>query len=185
MLAVLAARLGAVQVLGTDCDPRSLALARRTAVTNRAPIRFRKGDLLTGVWERFDVLVANLPQKPVPVGYRLSLGQQGGREGDALLRRFIPQAVRRLNPGGRLYLFLHTLTPPGILERIREDFCVEVAFWRRRHVAPEEYPPALVAHWLGLAARGKALIHPRAGRPGWHTFYAMQVVAVRRGSARR
>ena len=123
------------------------------------------------------MIVANLPQKPVPAGTRLPLGQHGGRKGDALLRRFIPQAVRHLNPGGRLYLFLHTLAPPEVLERLRKDFRVEVAFWRRRHIAPGEYPPALVEHWLGLAAKRKALIHPWARRPGWHTFYAMQVVA--------
>jgi hypothetical protein len=180
VLSALAGRLGASRVVGIDCDPLALRLARRTAGRSGVSVAFMKGDLLKGTRERFDILVANLPQKPIPAGGKVGLGQDGGPCGDALLRRFIPQAVRRLNPRGRLYLFLHTLTPPDVLDRLREDFRVEVAFWRRRHVPPGEYPPALLNHWLGLAARGKALIHPRNGRPGWHTFYAMQGVAVRR-----
>ena len=185
VLAVLAARLGASRVLGIDCDLKALALARRTAAANGVSVELCRGDLLASVRGRFDVLIANLPQKPVLRGTRLPLGQDGGLRGDALLRRFLPQAARRLGPGGRLYFFVHTLTPPEMFARLAKSFRVEVAFWRRRHVAPGEYPQALVDHWMGLAAKGRALIHPRPHRPGWHTFYAMQVVGVRRAAGER
>lgn len=182
VLAVLAARWRAKRVLAVDCDPRALKEARRLARAHGCAIEFREGDLLTGVTERFDILVANLPQKPVPPGFKLPLGQDGGPRGDAILRRFLPQAARRLNPGGRLYLFLHTLSSPGIRVLLGRYFKARVVCWRRRHVAPGEYPETLMAHWLGLTARGEAVIHPRPGRRGGHTFYAMQLVAIRKGS---
>ena len=180
VLAVLAARLGASRVLGIDCDPKVLALARRTVRANGVEVELVRGDLLAGIRERFDLIVANLPQKPVPAGHRLPLGQHGGRKGDALLRRFLPQAVRRLKRGGRLYLFLHTLAPPEVSHLLGKAFRVEVAFWRRRHVPPGEYAPELVGHWLRLTEKGRAFFHARPGRPGWHTFYGMKIVAVRR-----
>ncbi len=179
ILSVLAARLGAARSVGIDCDPRALALARRTAAANGADVSLHRGDLLTGVRGRFDILVANLPQKPAPGRARLGLGQNGGARGDALLMRFIPQAARRLAPGGRLYLFLHTLAPRSIAKQLAKNFHVEVLFWRRRLVPPGEYPAALLSAWLALAARGEAIFLPLAGRRGWHVFYALQLACRR------
>ena len=167
-LSVLAMKLGAESAVGIDCDPRAVHLARRTAAANGVRMDLRRGDLLLGLKGRFDVLLANLPQKP-------SLREDGG----ALLRRFLSQSRRRLKPGGRLYLFAHSLAPMGALAKGFRGFRVEVAFWRRRHAPPGEYPPGLIRHWLGLAERGLAVFHSRPGRRGWHTFHAVMLVATR------
>lgn len=181
VLGVLAAARGAARVVAIDCDPAALACARRTAATNGVRIEIRRGDLLRGVREHFDVLIANLPQKPVPPRARLPLGQDGGPDGNSLLRSFLTQGAGRLGPGGRLYCFLHTLTDPDILNHLAARFDrAAVRLWRRRHIPPGEYPDDLLAYWLGRAARGRALIHPRPGRPGWHTFYAAQLTATPR-----
>ncbi len=179
-LAALCGRLGAARVLATDCDGRALALARRTLRANNIPARLRRCDLLDGIPAPVDILIANLPQKPVPRGARLPLGQHGGPRGDAILARFLPQAARILPAGGRLYLFLHTLTPPATLARLASRFHVGIPFWRRRLVPPGEYPPAMTAEWLSRAARGAALFHPLPGRPGWHAFYCLLVAARRK-----
>lgn len=170
-LCVLAAKLGASEVLGIEVDARALELSRRTAAANGVEAAFRKGDLLRGVRGRFDVLIANLPQKPVPAGMRLPSAHDGGLGGLSLLRRFLRQASRRLASGGRLYLFLHSLAAPEP-GAILQGWRWRTACRRRRHVARGEFPPPLVAHWLGRHGSGLRL---RKG--GGRTFEARLVVA--------
>jgi len=83
IIAILASRLGAARVVGTENDPVALAVAAENARINRATVDFRLCDpeAIDGV---FDVVVANI-----------------------LLNTLValaPQVARKVAPGGRLVL---------------------------------------------------------------------------------
>jgi len=60
ILSVLAAKLGASRVVAVDNDPIAVMKARETAEENGVEIEVVKGDLLEGIRESFDLVVANI-----------------------------------------------------------------------------------------------------------------------------
>lgn len=105
-----------------DLSPDALALARENAGFIAAPtstdptsrLRFVESDLFSAFADddRFDLIVANLPYVPETeraelsreVGHDPALALFGGPDGLDVIRRFVPEAARRLRPGGRLAL---------------------------------------------------------------------------------
>lgn len=103
----LAVRCPEIHIVAVDASPEALELARRNAgrlgVASR--IDFRHGNLLEGVGERLDLLVANLPYVPsdevdrlMPevARYEPRTALDGGPDGTLLIRRALEQAVDRL-----------------------------------------------------------------------------------------
>lgn len=82
ILAIAAARLGASRVLGVDEDPVAVRVARENVARNgvAAVVRVVAGDLLRGVGEPADVIVANIVA-------------------DVIIA-FAPEAARHLKSGG-------------------------------------------------------------------------------------
>lgn len=110
----LAAEKPAARVTLADLSPDALALSAENAkaleITN---VEFLETDLFSALGERsFDLIVANLPY--VPEAERSSLAKElahdpalalfGGPDGMDLIRLFVPEAARRLLPGGWLAL---------------------------------------------------------------------------------
>jgi len=94
------------QVVGTDINPRAIALARLNASVNRLEnVAFRMGDVFDPVaGELFDLILAQPPYYPNPSG----AGQvflHGGARGDEISRRVVDGLPRHLAPGGRAVLF--------------------------------------------------------------------------------
>jgi release factor glutamine methyltransferase len=110
----LAKQFREVEVHAVDISEDALVLARENAnqlgLSDR--IRFRKGDLLEDIDERFDLIVANLPYIPMQDRHLLSrevlhdpeVALFGGAQGDELIRKLIELAPLRLNGGGLLAL---------------------------------------------------------------------------------
>jgi release factor glutamine methyltransferase len=110
----LAAEFPEAEVLGTDISDDALVLARENAARLELQdrVRFAKGNMLEGVADSFDLIVANLPY--VPMADRPTLSREvlhdpeaavfGGARGDELIRGLISAAPDRLNPGGLLAL---------------------------------------------------------------------------------
>jgi len=104
-----------LRVLAIDSSEAALALARANAARHYVSdrIEFRYGDLLEGVNERMDLLVANLPY--IPSGEIDGLmpdvrdhepreALDGGPDGTTLIRRTLGQAVERIgHPGALLF----------------------------------------------------------------------------------
>lgn len=101
----------------TEISPEALALAQDNAQQiGLNAITFLPGDLgqpLTeqGLHGKIDLLVANLPYIPTPLlknldptvtYYEPNLALEGGEDGLDYYRRFLPQAVSLLAPGGLL-----------------------------------------------------------------------------------
>ena len=125
----LAKQFPHAEVYAVDISENALALARENAnqlgLSDR--IRFRKGDLLENLDERFDLIVANLPYVPMQDRHLLSrevlhdpeVALFGGARGDELIRKLIELAPLRLNGGGLLALEIGINQAEGLSEFLR------------------------------------------------------------------
>jgi methylase of polypeptide subunit release factors len=181
----VAARLGAGRLSGSDIVPEACALARRTLADLTIPWEIHAGDLFTpyavSPVEPFDVLVANLPQKPTPAAGLLHVANDGGRDGIRVLEPFVRDAAWRLRPGSLLQLFLHTLGDNRVWALLGEHFDLSVRTWRRRHFTREEMTPI----WPRLQElRDQGRNHfLELARNGSYCFHAMVVLATRRAGS--
>jgi release factor glutamine methyltransferase len=109
----LAAERPTWHVTLADVSEDALALAKENAAAlGIGNARFLRSDLFSAVEGEFDGIVANLPY--VPESERASLSREvmhdpalalfGGADGLDVIRRFIPEAFRRLKPGGWMVL---------------------------------------------------------------------------------
>lgn len=143
----LAAALRGAEVHASEIDPRALALAARNAEAMlppeaRARLHFHRGPLLDPLprAQRPDLVIANLPHKPVPEGASLRAAENGGRDGLVLHRVMASELPRRLAPGGAVLLFLHSLPHPELLRGYAASFQIELLAYKRRWLGKEEYP---------------------------------------------
>lgn len=110
----LAADLPGSQVTLADISTDALSLARENAAELEIDnSTFIESDLFSALGDKkFDLIVANLPYVPEAdrpslakeVTYDPDLALFSGPDGMDLIRRFIPDAATRLNPGGWLAL---------------------------------------------------------------------------------
>jgi len=126
----LAIKFPKAEIFAVDISEDALTLARENAnrleLTDR--IKFRKGDLLEDLDERFDLIVANLPY--VSMQDRQSLAREvlhdpevalfAGEKGDEIVRRLIEQAPTRLNAGGLLALEIGINQTEGLGDFLRQ-----------------------------------------------------------------
>ncbi len=110
---VLAMREPRLHVIAVDRSPAPLAVAKANALLHGVAdrIRFHEGDLLQGMSERIDLLVANLPY--IPSGeidrlmpdvrdYEPREALDGGPDGTLLIQRALAEAVDRMEPPASL-----------------------------------------------------------------------------------
>ena len=109
----LAAERPTWHVTLADVSEDALALTKENAAAlGIGNARFLRSDLFSAVEGEFNGIVANLPY--VPESERASLSREvmhdpalalfGGADGLDVIRRFIPEALRRLKPGGWMVL---------------------------------------------------------------------------------
>ncbi|MBV8630658.1 MAG: peptide chain release factor N(5)-glutamine methyltransferase [Silvibacterium sp.] len=109
----LAHGLPSSRLTALDISPAALAVAQSNAerhgVTER--IEFVESDLLGAVMGRFDLIVSNPPYvadgeslEPQVRDFEPKLALYAGRDGLAIYRRLIPQALEALKPGGWLLM---------------------------------------------------------------------------------
>lgn len=111
--AILAAKLGARRVFGTDISPMALRWARENARRNGVGriCRFFQGSLVSPLIKMrifVDSIVYNAPQFPGAkvdplLPSRLRASVNGGPGGGDLNALFLRQAWKVLRPGGRIY----------------------------------------------------------------------------------
>jgi len=157
--------LGASRVLLTDIDPGSVRCARANARAGSIRgVAIRAGDFFEPArGERFDLIIANLPQTPGPRSFLPF--KWGGRDGLRYLRRLFREAPRHLRPGGRLCFLLHDLADSARAEAlVRRRFRLRTLYATRRRFSPrelDEYLPGLFAYLERRRAEGKARFHGR------------------------
>ena len=126
----LAKQFPEAEVHAIDISENALAFARENAnrlgLSDR--IKFRKGNLLEGLDERFDLIVANLPYISMQDRHLLSrevlhdpeIALFGGERGDELIRKLIEQAPSRLNEAALLALEVGINQAEGLYEVLRQ-----------------------------------------------------------------
>ena len=156
-----AARRGAGQVVFTDIDPAAVACALGNAFRNGlGSVEGRVGSLFGPLrGERFDVIIATLPQLPAP--RPVIATRYGGPDGLRLLRRLAARAPAHLAPGGRLYLLVTDWAYPPRVEPLfeRRGFSLRLAVRVERAFQPVEYDriaPGLFAYLDSRERRGLA-----------------------------
>lgn len=102
-----------LQIGGIDISPQALEIARQNSVLlhldNR--IEWLLNDLLTGIENKVDLIVANLPYIPTPILETLEvihheprLALDGGEDGLDLIRRLLEQSMSLMNANGLILL---------------------------------------------------------------------------------
>jgi methylase of polypeptide subunit release factors len=101
------------RVIGTDVNPRALALAKLSAALNGIQnIEWRLGDLLEPVsGERFELVIANPPFVVSPV--RELTFRDSGRRADELSREIVTGAAAALAEGGFAHVLCSWVTGEG------------------------------------------------------------------------
>lgn len=129
------------RVVATDISEAALAIARRNAERfGVAPrIRFVRADLLEGVAQRFDLVVANPPY--VRSGDRPGLQPEvreepevalyGGADGLDAIVRLIAEAPARIRDGGHLVFEFGLGQDPEIERHLHESRSLELVEMRR------------------------------------------------------
>jgi SAM-dependent methyltransferase len=101
--AALGLASAAQRVIGTDINPRAVALSRINGALNGiANVEFREGDLFTPVaGETFDLIVSQPPFVSAPEGIEAAAFASGGRRGDEIALRLLAGIPAHLAQGGR------------------------------------------------------------------------------------
>jgi SAM-dependent methyltransferase len=112
------------EVIGTDINPRAIALARWNAALNGLDtVEFRQGNLFEPVAtdQPFDLIVSQPPYYPAPEEPGNSLTYlHGGQRGDELATQILDEVSGRLSTGGRALVFTSwpierpRVAPPGM-----------------------------------------------------------------------
>ena len=111
VLAIIAAKLGASRVLAIDKSPEVEEVGRANAEAHGVAdrIEFHQGDLFDPLDEEVDADViigdvSGVPDSLAEVSGWFPDGVGGGPRGSELPIRMLREAVRRLRPGGRVFL---------------------------------------------------------------------------------
>ncbi len=115
------AKAGAV-VTAADVDQGAVRATGNSAVLNRLDVRTVQSDLFTDVSGNFDLIVFNPPYLSGEVQGQEDLCWAGGEGGVRLTARFLDEARKRLEPGGRVLLLISDDMDPLALEDALSDW---------------------------------------------------------------
>ncbi|MFT7620625.1 MAG: HemK-related putative methylase [Planctomycetota bacterium] len=141
LLGIQAAMAGA-NVIATDLDPEAIRLSERNATENGVKLDIRFGSLFDPIkaHEKFDLILANLPHKPTPDNSEaLPMGQNGGKDGNALLSEALHGILNSQTKGGQILFFQHSLPDPRFLRELGKDYDLSIKSWKLRWLQEGEY----------------------------------------------
>lgn len=128
ILAIVAAKLGG-KVSATDTDSHAIELTAKNAAKNDVNIDIRKGEFFANFEQKFDVVIANLPQEIIPDNYREAIGKtlaatlDGGSEGNQSVLKFLDIVKNHIHERSRIYLIVYSATFFNkTLQKIRQNF---------------------------------------------------------------
>ncbi len=129
----LACELPQLRVFASDVSQDALSVARRNAARNDVfqHVTFLHGDLAAPLlrFAPFDCVVANLPyvpsaecaSAPDPVSFEPLLARDGGPDGLALYRRFVPDLPKLIAPRGMVILEAAPANARALEQLVRDE----------------------------------------------------------------
>lgn len=115
LFAILSSRLGG-KAFATEITESAVEMIKTNAAINEEQVNVRQGSFFAGFEGKFDVLIANLPQKlilqkrPSKFFETRLLGVYGGNSGNEVLLDFLQQAKEHMHSSSRLYIQVYSLT---------------------------------------------------------------------------
>ena len=116
ILGILSAKLGGI-VWATDTDEDAIDITLKNARNNKVEINAKVGEYFKPFEEeKFDVIIANLPQEIVHESYQKSIGDKlnktisGGDDGNEQLLKMLDIAKNYMHEKSRLYIIVNTVT---------------------------------------------------------------------------
>jgi len=114
IIAIIASKI-CDDVTAIDINKYAVECAQKNAEINHAHIDIKLGDLYDTVdGEKFDLILFNIPYLPTHenemVNDELEAAWDGGKDGRAVINRFIKQLTNHLNPNGRVQLVQSSLS---------------------------------------------------------------------------
>ena len=128
ILSIVATKLGG-KVSATDTDEHAVELTAKNAAKNDVGIDVRTGEFFANFEDKFDVVIANLPQEIIPDNYRAAIGKSlaatldGGPEGNQCILEFLDIVKNHIHEESRIYLIVYSATFfKKTLQKIRKNF---------------------------------------------------------------
>lgn len=137
LLSIVAAKLGARQVVAVDLDERACRATAENARRNGVALDVRRGSFLEPLRaECFDLALFNPPQTPGPFAFG---PKWGGEDGALHFRAVLPRIGPHLRPGGRVLLLVLGLVDERALAPLVAAFDVDERGETDRPFEPAEY----------------------------------------------
>lgn len=128
LIAIHAAKLGA-KVTAADINPHAVECTRRNAAKNNVRMDVVRSDLFEKIHGSFDIIAFNPPYLPVETKSTawIEKAWSGGEEGNEVAIRFLRDAWKHVNPGGRIYMILSSAGGlVSVLKAARERYDVRL-----------------------------------------------------------
>jgi release factor glutamine methyltransferase len=172
LFGIVAARLGAREVVATDVSAAAVDCTRRNAVRNKAAVTVRRGDLFDPVrGQLFDLIVTRPPQSPVPPGERGP--SAAGPDGLLYFDSILGQCLKFLEEGGQLLTLLESLADTARFESmLSEKFRFRALPKSRRDFSPS---PATLAYLEERRKKGLASFEEKDGRYSLEVRYYLAI----------
>lgn len=174
VLAIIAAKLGAIRVIAVDSNPEIETVGPDNAASQGVAdrITFKRGDLFDPVADdvEADVIIGDVSGIPDALAREsgwFPSGMGGGHRGSELPIRMLRQALRRLRPGGRLFLPTGSLQDEAAILKTARSLYARVARLSERMIP---VPSRLAASKAvrQLISDGIVQLTPRGSRFTWH-----------------
>lgn len=168
-LALVAAARGARRVLGTDINPRAIAMAKFNARWSELDAEFRVGDLLEPAsGERFDLVVSQPPYISHPPGVASVTFLHGGLRGDSIFLRLMEGLAGALAEDGEALVLCDVAIVRG----------GSIGGYLQDQVRAGDLH-LLALHVAGLEAETHALLYTQLGSTDTGPGYVREVLAQR------
>jgi HemK-related putative methylase len=173
LFAILAARKGG-KVTATEITREAVEMAKFNGEINNVAIDAREGSFFASFKEKFDVVIANLPQKLIlekkreeTQGNAEVFGMHGGASGNEILLSFLNEAKEHMHQDSRLYIQVYSLTDfHHTLEEIGKNY--SMAPLAKREFIEDHIIGSNVEAYEELNRQGVIDISQRDGH--WYTY---------------